>query len=177
MKWTALLAVVLAGSTAALALAAPQQGRGRFVEASASLIASSGDPRGTVRFLQSDRGTVTVEVRARNLPPGFHGFHVHAVGRCDPPDFTSAGGHFEAPGQVHGGHAGDLPSLYVRETGYGRLTFSIDRFTVEQVRGRAIMVHALGDNYANIPSRYGGPDEETLETGDSGGRIACGVIR
>jgi Cu-Zn family superoxide dismutase len=176
VKWTALLAVVLAASTAAIALGAPRGGAPPAERAATQLIAANGAPLGTVRFVQSGRA-VTVEVRGRGMPAGFHGFHVHAVGRCEGPAFTTAGGHLAAEGQAHGGHVGDLPSLYVRATGYGRLTVSTDRFTVAQVRGRAIIVHANADNFGNIPERYGAPDPDTQATGDSGGRIACGVIQ
>jgi Cu-Zn family superoxide dismutase len=175
VKWTALLAVALAASTAAIALAAPRGARGGTEQARTVLVAPDGSSRGTVRFIQSGRA-VTVEVRGRFLPPGFHGFHVHAVGRCDAPGFTTAGGHLAVEGQPHGAHAGDLPTLYVRRTGYARLTVATDGFSVAQVRGRALIVHANADNYANIPPRYGGPDADTLATGDSGARIACGVI-
>ncbi len=175
VKWTALLAVALAASTAAIALAAPRGAQQGAERARTVLIAPDGSSRGTVRFEQSGRA-VTVEVRGRFLPAGFHGFHIHAVGRCDAPGFTSAGPHLAVEGQAHGAHAGDLSTLYVRQTGYARLTVSTDRFTVAQVRKRAVIVHANPDNYANIPPRYGGPDADTLATGDSGGRIACGVI-
>lgn len=125
-------------------------------------------------------GAVTVYARARGLAPGFHGFHVHTTGRCDAPAFTSAGGHFNPDGAPHGAHAGDLPSLLVTADGTAVLATVTDRFSLDDLRdadGSAVMVHSGPDNFANIPSRYGGPDAETLNTGDSGTRVACGVVR
>jgi Cu-Zn family superoxide dismutase len=148
--------------------------------AAARLINADGDKVGKVFFRQRGDGAVWVFARVRDLPPGFHGFHVHTVGACDPPTFTSAGGHFNPTGASHGDHAGDLPVLLVQADGLGMLATATDRFSIDDLRdvdGSAVMVHALADNYANIPARYGGPDAETLNTGDSGGRIACGVVR
>jgi Cu-Zn family superoxide dismutase len=142
---------------------------------------ADGDRVGKVwlRERRRDRGVV-VFARVRNLPPGFHGFHVHTTGRCDPPAFTSAGGHLNPSGAGHGDHAGDLPSLLVNEDGRGMLAAATDRFSLSDLRdsdGSAVMVHSGRDNFANIPARYGGPDQETLATGDAGSRLACGVVR
>jgi superoxide dismutase, Cu-Zn family len=120
------------------------------------------------------------------VTPEFHGFHVHEIGECVPP-FTSAGGHF-SPGDVpHGKHAGDMPSLLVNEDGTAELEFETDRFSISDLfdaSGSAVIVHAGRDNFANIPTRYHshtegtlGPDSATLATGDSGARVACGVVR
>jgi superoxide dismutase, Cu-Zn family len=125
-------------------------------------------------------GAVTVFAHVRGLPPGFHGFHVHTTGVCEPPDFMSAGGHLNPTGASHGSHAGDLPTLLINEDGSGMLAATTDRFSLADLRdddGSAVIVHELADNYANIPERYGGPDAATLSTGDAGGRIACGVVR
>ncbi|MBB2911407.1 Cu-Zn family superoxide dismutase [Streptosporangium becharense] len=136
---------------------------------------------------EGDRTRVTVVVRG--LPPGYHGFHIHAKGVCDPRStdpktgspFFSAGDHFSLRPGDHPDHSGDLPDLLVNENGVGRLVAVTDRFTVEQLLdgdGSAVVIHALPDNQANVPERYrgDGPDETTRRTGDSGGRIACGVI-
>jgi len=130
-------------------------------------------------ILRERHGEVSVNADVWGLTPGFHGFHVHAVGQCVPP-FTSAGGHFNPTGAGHGDHAGDLPSLLVQEDGTAELRFTTDRFTLADLfdaDGSALMVHANRDNFANIPARYGGPDAETLATGDAGGRVACAVPR
>jgi superoxide dismutase, Cu-Zn family len=139
-----------------------------------------------VAVFRERRGELVVRASARRLAPGFHGFHVHAVGECVPP-FISAGGHFNPGGAAHGDHAGDLPTLLVNDDGTGELRFVTDRFSVRDLfdaDGSALMVHAGRDNYANIPSRYDshatntfGPDTETLATGDAGARPACGVVR
>ncbi|HSU01334.1 MAG TPA: superoxide dismutase family protein [Nocardioides sp.] len=134
------------------------------------------------------RDKVVVKGVARGLTPGFHGFHVHAVGVCDPAaptgPFTTAGGHYAGALPNHGDHAGDLPSLLVMTDGTAYSSFATDRFDLDDLRdtdGSAVMVHAGRDNFANIPTRYtaggvAGPDATTLATGDAGGRVACGVI-
>jgi superoxide dismutase, Cu-Zn family len=141
--------------------------------------------------------TVTVETTAPGeLTPGFHGLHIHSVGKCDansvaptggaPGDFNSAGGHFQKAG--HTGHpaSGDLASLQVRQDGTAKLVTTTDAFTSEDLLGgakTAIIIHEKADNFANIPpERYQQvngappPDETTLATGDAGKRVACGVI-
>jgi superoxide dismutase, Cu-Zn family len=141
--------------------------------------------------------TVTVETTTPGkLTPGFHGLHIHAVGKCEansvaptggaPGDFNSAGAHFQKAG--HTGHpaSGDLASLQVRQDGTAKLVTTTDAFTAEDLTGgakTAIIIHEKADNFANIPpERYQQvngappPDETTLATGDAGKRVACGVI-
>jgi Cu-Zn family superoxide dismutase len=141
--------------------------------------------------------TVTVETATPGeLTPGFHGLHIHAVGKCEansvaptggaPGDFNSAGAHFQKAG--HTGHpaSGDLASLQVRQDGTAKLVTTTDAFTAEDLLGgakTAIIIHEKADNFANIPpERYQQvngappPDETTLATGDAGKRVACGVI-
>ena len=130
---------------------------------------------------RSARSPVDVRASVRRLRPGFHGFHVHAVGRCEAPTFASAGSHLKAADEPHGGHAGDLSSLLVMRNGTASLRLTTDRFTLADLRdadGSAVMVHANSDNFANIPPRYApnGPDQMTLDTGDSGARLTCGEI-
>ena len=130
--------------------------------------------------------TVTVETTtAGELTPGFHGLHIHQVVTCEG-DFTSAGGHFQAEG--HSGHpsSGDLSSLQVRSDGSAKLVTTTDAFTAEELLAgtkTAIVIHEKADNFGNIPAeKYQqvngtpGPDQQTLATGDAGGRVACGVI-
>lgn len=137
---------------------------------------------GTVAFTAaSAKAPVEVRVSVRRLQAGFHGLHIHAVGTCEAPTFMSATGHLKATGQSHGGHAGDLSSLLVKRNGTASLRLTTDRFTLADLRdadGSAVMVHAGPDNFANIPPRYApdGPDQATLDTGDSGARVACGEI-
>jgi superoxide dismutase, Cu-Zn family len=149
--------------------------------ASATLMDATGQRVGRVWMREDGRDDVVyLEARVRDLPAGFHGFHIHATGRCDAPTFMTAGGHFNPTGATHGAHAGDLPSLLVTGDGEAFLATATDRFSIADLRdadGSAVMVHSGPDNFANIPARYGGPDQETLNTGDSGSRIACGVVR
>jgi len=137
-----------------------------------------GDMVGTLTLVQEPDG-VKITMEASNLPPGFHGFHIHDTGRCDPP-FTSAGGHFNPEGKDHPYHAGDLPNLLVKKDGQAYMEVTTDRFRVKELfkgDGTALIIHADPDNHANIPERYAPqPDKDTLATGDAGGRIACGVI-
>ena len=139
--------------------------------------------------------TVTVEtVTGGVLSPGFHGLHIHSVGKCESNsvapkggavgDFNSAGGHLQVRG--HTGHpaSGDLTSLEVRSDGSAKLLTTTDAFSKADLTGpggAALMIHAGADNFANIPPRYSdsgtpGPDAETMATGDAGKRVACGVI-
>jgi Cu-Zn family superoxide dismutase len=146
--------------------------------AEATLHDASGKVIGKVK-LDEQNGEVRVRVEASSLSAGFHGFHIHSVGQCVAP-FTTAGGHFKLnDSQTHGHHAGDMPSLLVNSDGSGEARFTTDAFDIDQLfdaDGSAIIVHAGPDNFANIPARYGTPDETTLATGDSGGRAACGVV-
>lgn len=134
---------------------------------------------GTARLTQQRGGNVLVNIRVHNLPAGFHGFHVHAVGECIPP-FTTAGAHFDLAGHTHRDHSGDLPVLLVSADGTANARFNTDRFELADLfdaNGSALIIHANPDNYANIPSRYvAAPDATTLATGDAGDRIACGVV-
>lgn len=135
--------------------------------------------------LSKQGGKVIVRGETSGLTPGFHGFHVHAIGQCVAP-FTSAGGHYN-PGSVgHGAHAGDMPSLLVLDDGTAQAQFATDNFAIDDLfdaDGSAIIIHAGPDNFANIPTRYlsttegvFGPDSATLATGDAGARVACGVV-
>jgi superoxide dismutase, Cu-Zn family len=141
--------------------------------------------------------TVTVRTTASGeLSPGFHGLHVHSVGKCEansvaptggaPGNFNSAGGHFQVPGHSAHPASGDLTSLQVREDGSAMLVTTTDAFTAEDLQTgqkTSIIIHERSDNFANIPpERYQqingtpGPDQTTMATGDAGSRVACGVI-
>lgn len=153
----------------------------------ANLAAADGTEVATATIEFTDGfATVTVETTtAGELTPGFHGLHIHQVGSCEG-DFTSAGGHFQAEG--HSGHpsSGDLSSLQVRSDGSAKLVTTTDAFTAEELltgTKTAIVIHEKADNFGNIPAeKYQqvngtpGPDQQTLSTGDAGGRVACGVI-
>ena len=180
----ALAAVALATGIGA-ALASGDDDDERSGRRAAATLQNATGQRVGVAFFRERQGEVAVTAAVWGLAPGFHGFHVHAVGECVAP-FTSAGGHFNPTDVDHGDHAGDMPSLLVNDDGTGELHFATDRFTLDNLfdaDGSALMVHAGRDNYANIPNRYQqddsgvyGPDADTLATGDAGVRAACGVI-
>lgn len=151
--------------------------------ARATLVNAAGQTVGAVRFERRGKSrALTVSVSARRLSPGFHGFHVHAVGTCEAPTFMSAGPHLNPAGGGHPAHAGDMPPLLVMSGGTAEASFKTDRFSLAALRdadGSAVMIHALADNHANIPTeRYDpDPDATTLATGDAGARAACGTVR
>lgn len=154
---------------------------------SAMLIGPDGQPLGSVSFAAVDGG-VRVDAAVSGLSPGFHGFHLHAGPACTDadgsPEFVAAAGHYDPGAADHGGHAGDMPVLLAGDDGSAAASFVTDRFAVSDLTGRAVIVHAEADNYANIPTRYvsgrgpetGGPDRITGITGDAGDRDACGVV-
>ncbi len=148
----------------------------------ARLQAVNGEFIGTVSFTQVNANVVVV-AQVAGLPAGIHGFHVHLTGECDAAGdkpFASAGSHLNPAENTHGNHAGDLPTLLVLDNGAGYMTTFTDRFSVADLLdtdGSAVIIHANPDNYANIPERYGTADEDTLATGDSGARIACGIVQ
>lgn len=188
------LAATVAGATAASA---------DSPFARAILTDATGQPVGRVRFYRSgDHTTVRVRLAANAnvTPERFHGFHLHAgsdpatgASGCvaDPAQpastwFVSAGGHLKADGTTHGDHIGDLPSLQVNADGTASAEFETDRFTLDQLRGRAVVLHAGPDNFGNVP--VGTAPEQytpnspaavmrTQNTGNAGDRVACGVVK
>jgi Cu-Zn family superoxide dismutase len=176
--------------------AGPTGKQGGTDSLTAQLNGPTGTKIATAKF-EFNQGYVTVTIETTGtgqLSPGFHGVHIHSVGKCEansaaptgggaPGDFLSAGGHFMAPGQ-HG--SGDLTSLQVRKDGGALLETTTDGFTKADLLGGAgtsIVIHAGADNFGNIPAdRYNqvngapGPDQTTMSTGDAGKRVACGVI-
>jgi Cu-Zn family superoxide dismutase len=138
------------------------------------LINALGAPIGSVRAWQTPAG-VTFQIRAAGLAPGIHGLHVHGVGRCDPPDFASAGGHWNPLAKKHGTnnpagpHAGDLTNVEVNANGVLMATVTLAGGSLAaggllDADGAALVLHAKADDYVTDPS------------GNSGGRIACAVI-
>jgi Cu-Zn family superoxide dismutase len=145
------------------------------------MIGADGSPAGRVTFIEAG-GRVVVEGRFTNIPPGFHGFHIHAVGKCErgTPAFTSAGGHLAVGDQAHPAHAGDQPVVLALLDRTAEIRFVTDRYKLSDLmvpEGRAVIVHADADNYGNVPTRYARTtDATTKATGDAGDRIACGVV-
>ena len=141
------------------------------------LVNSAGQSIGTVRAWQTTGG-VTFRIDGSGLPHGVHGLHVHAVGRCDPPDFTSAGAHWNPASRKHGmsnpdgPHAGDLPNVTVAANGALGETVTLTGASLTttgtgallDADGAALVLHAAADDYVTDPS------------GNSGARIACAVI-
>jgi Cu-Zn family superoxide dismutase len=137
---------------------------------------ATGRAVGTAVFVQPN-GSVRLVLDVTGLPPGDKGVHVHAVGRCDPPSFESAGDHFNPGNTQHGSanprgpHAGDLPNITVNARGQGHLEATLRRVSIDKgstslfdADGSSIIVHADRDDLRTDPS------------GESGARLACGVI-
>jgi Cu-Zn family superoxide dismutase len=128
---------------------------------------------GRVVLTEVDDG-VEIQVDVTGLEPGEHGFHVHEYGDCSAPDGSSAGGHFAPLGHEHGGvempsHAGDFGNITANDEGQAIAEMTVDKITLgpgeTSVVGRAVIVHAGADDLTTQPA------------GDSGPRVACGVIR
>lgn len=129
---------------------------------------------GTVRFVQKG-DLVIIEADLDGLTPnGTHGFHIHETGDCSAPDASSAGGHFDPSASPHGGpegevrHGGDLGNLKADANGRARTSVKVAGISVDngpdRIVGRAIVVHASPDDFRSQPA------------GNSGARVACGVI-
>jgi len=137
------------------------------------LVNASGQVIGSVRAWQT-AGGVSFRISATGLPHGLHGIHIHAIGRCDPPDFASAGPHWNPLGKKHGlnnpagPHAGDLPNVEVAANGVLAATVTVPGASMASLLdadGASLVIHADADDYMTDPS------------GNSGPRIACAVIR
>lgn len=162
---------------------------------------AAGDTLGTVKFIQQG-DLVLVKADGLEFPAltGFKGFHIHANGTCDPTaidpatgaivPFFSAGGHYNPGSSTHANHAGDMPSLQVNADHSAWSRFKTDHFDVEDIVGRAVIVHAGADNFGNVPVGTGAtqytPNSTgttnatatglTANTGNAGARYACGLI-
>lgn len=173
---------------------------------------TDGDRIGVVDFWND--GNCVVRVTAKlgrfnlqgnetGLTGGFHGFHLHTTGTCDPAaedpagnpsPFLTAGPHWNPNSSNHGVHKGDLPPLLATDGGLARANVLTDRFAIKELfdqDGTAVIVHAGSDNLANIPAKTAdgadryhshptnemGADETTRSTGDAGARFACGVVK
>lgn len=144
--------------------------------AAASIIDATGRPVGTATFTGLASGATKVEVRVSGFDPGpggDHGLHIHTTGRCEWPDFTSAGGHLNPAARQHGlasptgPHAGDLPNVQFYPDGSASYAATVTGFpwaTLLDKDGSAIMIHASPDDGMTDPS------------GNSGALIGCGVI-
>jgi len=168
-RLVSVLAVLLAAGCAGKATPVDNTARAEVRNGGGQVVA-------TATFTQVG-GAVRVLVEATGLPPGPKGVHIHSVGKCDPPDFTTAGSHFNPGGKEHGAlnpkgpHAGDLPNITIGPDGRGRMESTTEQVTLLSAPnslfdadGSALVIHASPDDFKTDP------------TGNSGARIACGVI-
>ena len=144
--------------------------------AGVTLADSSGRVVGSAVLLQQNGG-VRILIDLKGMKSGTKAVHIHEVGRCEPPSFDSAGAHFNPAKAEHGTanprgpHAGDLPNIAVDATGQGHLEFTASRVTIE--KGPASLFDADGSALVV----HDGPDDmRTDPAGNSGARVACGVI-
>lgn len=170
----ALVAIAVLGITMAVGTVAAAGA----TNATARIVDASGEQIGWAQLTQDATGRLHLNVHVAGLAAGRHGVHLHAIGSCVGPTFASAGGHHNPLGAQHGldnpngAHAGDLPNLIVNVAGRGHLDTTSDRATLSSgplslfdADGSAIVIHANED------------DQITNPTGNSGARIACGVIQ
>ena len=146
--------------------------------ATAEMRTTSGQRYGVLTLERSAAG-VRIDGALTGVPPGTHGIHFHQVGQCDPPDFATAGPHLNPTGAEHGlenprgRHAGDLPNVTANAAGQMIVDISTPRVTLDSdprvglfdTDGTALVIHANAD------------DQRTDPAGNSGARIACGVVR
>ena len=166
----ALLVVVIALSFAAAAKSSPKT--------TVELKDAQGKSVGTAVLSSQKAGSgVSMKVSLHDLPPGVHAIHFHGKAQCDPPDFKSAGPHFNPDGKKHGlenpegHHAGDMNNFTVNAKGRAKftvvnkdVTLGDDSHSLFSNGGTALMVHAKADDMKSDPA------------GNAGDRIACGVI-
>jgi Cu-Zn family superoxide dismutase len=169
-------AILLFFALFSLSACQPQAKAENAKSAHATLKTPDGKTVATARFTAIPSG-VRIQVDANGLPPGRHGIHIHEKAACDPPAFTSAGDHLRTATQHHGldnpqgPHEGDLPNLEIGSNEKGKFNATSNRITLGDGEnslfhqgGTSLIIHAAPD------------DQKTDPSGNSGDRIACGVI-
>ena len=178
-KFLMITAAALLGlSATAMAGSNYKSDKSKGAEAHTRLLDASGKTVGTARVWDMGDG-IHVEANLSALKAaGTHGIHLHMIGQCTAPDFTSAGGHWNPTGAMHGSenpqgaHKGDLPNITVDAQGAAKLSVHISGVKLREgpnalldADGAALVLHAAADDYRTDPS------------GNSGARIACGVLK
>ena len=185
---TMMTAILLLGAAGLLAEAADRSPAGKPagkkeapaasapLSAQATLRGLDGKQVGTATLTETPEGVLVV-ASFTGLKPGEHAFHIHEVGKCEPP-FKTAGGHFNPAGRSHGlmsgtgGHAGDMPNVHVPPSGQLKVEVLVHGVTLKpgapnslaDPDGAALVLHEGPDDYRTDPA------------GNAGGRIACGVV-
>ncbi len=144
--------------------------------AKADLTDAKGEKVGSVQLTEAADG-VKIALDVWGLSPGPHGFHIHTAGKCEPPDFKTAGGHFNPQGKKHGlnnpdgAHAGDMLNIEVGADGKGKtqvvnkqVTLGAGTNSLFHEGGTAIVIHGQADDGMTDPA------------GNAGPRVACGVV-
>jgi superoxide dismutase, Cu-Zn family len=172
--------LVITSAAGAMAFAVPAAAQEATAEMHAVSAEGIGQQIGTIQLADSDNGLV-IQTDLSNLPPGPHGFHLHSKASCEPAQndqgqmtaAQAAAGHYDPEntgkhaGPEGDGHKGDLPVLEVAADGTAKVTLTAPHLKVADAQGRALMIHAGGDNYSDQPKPLGG----------GGARIACGVVK